>query len=100
MSALDGAERKGREAYLAGKPRSACPYEDKRGHWHNMIAGSRAFIKALNDGWDNAKKCGDTHIFDLGDDAVCDICGIPKSEIVDMDQYRKEWADRLDRNTS
>ena len=46
-----------------------------------------------------AKKCGDTHVFDLHDDAVCDICGIPKSEVVDINQYRKEWKDRLDRNT-
>lgn len=56
MSALDGAERKGREAFRAGKPRSACPYEDKRGHWHNMITWSRAFITAWNDGWDEAKR--------------------------------------------
>ncbi len=49
---------------------------------------------------DKAEKCGNTHIFDLGDDAVCDICGVPKSEIVDMDQYRKDWKDRIDRDTS
>ncbi len=39
--------------------------------------------------------CKDAHIFDLGDDAVCDICGIPKSAIVDLERYRAEWAARL-----
>ena len=35
------------------------------------------------------------HVFDLGDDATCDICGIPKSEVVDIEEYRAEWRDRL-----
>lgn len=36
-----------------------------------------------------------THVFDLSDDACCDICGVPKREVVDMDRYRKDWEDRL-----
>ena len=55
-SALEGAERKGREAYRAGKKESDCPYEDKRGHWHNMITWSRAFITAWLDGYRDEKK--------------------------------------------
>lgn len=55
-TALEGAERKGREAYLAGKPISACPYEDKRGHWRNMVTWSRAFRTAWFDGYDEAEK--------------------------------------------
>ena len=55
-SALDGAYRKGREAFLAGKRESDCPYEDKRGHWHNMVTWSRAFITAWRDGYRDEKK--------------------------------------------
>jgi len=39
--------------------------------------------------------CTDIHIFDLDDEAKCDICGIPKKWVVDMDEYRKEWEERL-----
>lgn len=35
------------------------------------------------------------HIFDLGDDACCDICGVPRREIVNMGRYRNDWAERL-----
>ena len=35
------------------------------------------------------------HIFDLNDDACCDICGVPKREVVDMRRYRQDWRDRL-----
>ena len=38
----------------------------------------------------------DVHVFGLGDDAVCDVCGTPKYEVVDMDEYRATWALRLD----
>ena len=60
MSAFDGAYRKGREAFLACKPISACPYEDKRAPWHNMVTFSRGFIRAWEDGWnDELKKLSD-----------------------------------------
>jgi len=38
------------------------------------------------DGW---------HIFDLDNDAVCDICGIPKRDVVDIIEYDKAWEERL-----
>ena len=54
--ALEGAERKGREAFLTGKPRSACPYKDKRQDYRNIVTWSRAFITAWHDGYDEAEK--------------------------------------------
>lgn len=48
-SALDGAERKGREAALRGEPLSACPYEDKRTR-RGAITYSRCFIRAWTKG--------------------------------------------------
>jgi len=35
----------------------------------------------------NPAPCKDAHIFDLNDDACCDICGIPKRDVVDIEQH-------------
>lgn len=52
--ALNGAYRKGREAYIADVPRTRCPYPD-----HTTARGavtfSRAFRHAWLDGWDRAQ---------------------------------------------
>lgn len=50
--ALQGAERKGREAREAGKPRTACPYGDWRTPHHGHVTFSRAFRTAWFKGWD------------------------------------------------
>lgn len=50
--AHDGAETKGRLARLAGKPRDACPYKDKR-KANGRLTGSRGFRNAWFAGWDN-----------------------------------------------
>lgn len=42
------------------------------------------------------RPCTDSHIFDLSDDARCDICGVPKREVVNMDRYRNDWIERLE----
>ena len=39
--------------------------------------------------------CEFAHVFSLNDDAVCDICGIPKSKVVDIEQYRADWDARI-----
>lgn len=44
---------------------------------------------------DKVTKCQDGHIFDLDNDATCDICGTPKSHVVDITQYEKAWDERL-----
>lgn len=54
-SSLDVAERKGREAFLAGKAYRDCPYEDKR-TWRGAVTWSRAFRTAWFDGFDAAAK--------------------------------------------
>jgi hypothetical protein len=47
------AWKKGRDAALAGKPRSA-PYADKRNSYHNGNTFSRAFIRYWLEGYDSA----------------------------------------------
>jgi ribosome modulation factor len=42
----DAAERKGREAALAGLPESACPYQDKR-----QDSGRLTFSRAWRNAW-------------------------------------------------
>jgi len=49
--AFDGAERFGREARRAGKPRSANRYGDARTHYGG-VTFARAFHTAWRDGWD------------------------------------------------
>jgi hypothetical protein len=56
--ALQGAERKGREAAGQGKPR-ICPYEDKRTSYHNGVTFSEAFRKAWFAGYDSVRREGD-----------------------------------------
>ncbi len=76
-TALDGAERKGREAFLACKNESACPYEDKR-NYRGMITWSRAFERAWVNGFREAKKkviqnCpkgGEHFIYRRGDNCI------------------------------
>lgn len=48
--ALVGAFRKGMAAFHAGEDRSCCPYADKR-KASGRLSGSRAFIRAWDDGW-------------------------------------------------
>lgn len=55
MTALEGAVRKGREAFLAGEPIGACPYKDVRKK-NGRLTWSRAFAKAWCDGWEAAKQ--------------------------------------------
>jgi hypothetical protein len=50
--ALDGAERKGREARRAGVARADNPYPDWRTIGHGHVTWSRAFRTAWRDGWD------------------------------------------------
>jgi len=50
--ALDGANKKGREARQEGKPKTSCPYRDKRGEYRGSVTFSRAFIGEWMDGWD------------------------------------------------
>ncbi|MGC3873356.1 Rmf/CrpP family protein [Halomonas sp. GXIMD04776] len=49
--ALDGAERKGREARDRGDPRHACPYNDYRKDC-GRLTFSRAFRNAWLHGWE------------------------------------------------
>jgi len=51
--AFRGAYYKGLRARMDGEPKSACPYEDKRKP-SGRLSWSRAFIRAWNDGWDDA----------------------------------------------
>lgn len=51
--AHDSARRKGREAYLAGLGRDACPY-DRYAQVRNIPTGERGFAKAWLDGYDTA----------------------------------------------
>lgn len=51
--AHDSARRKGREAYLAGKCRTECPY-DRYAQVRNIPTGERGFAKAWLDGYDTA----------------------------------------------
>ena len=55
MSALDVAERKGRQAFFDGKELNECLYPDRRGH-HGQITYSRAFIRARERGWYRAPR--------------------------------------------
>jgi len=50
--ALDGAERKGREARDRGDPRHACPYNDYRKDC-GRLTFSRAFRNAWLRGWED-----------------------------------------------
>ncbi len=43
--------QKGRLARRTGLRKSACPYEDKRGSYRNMVTFSTACINYWNDGW-------------------------------------------------
>jgi hypothetical protein len=52
--ALDGAERKGAEAFKAGQPESANPYDDVRDR-RGSVTWSRAFMRAWHDGYHKAK---------------------------------------------
>lgn len=54
-SPLYWAKVRGLEAQLAGEPRDACPYEDKR-TWRGSVTWSRAFRTAWLDGWDEAAR--------------------------------------------
>lgn len=40
-------------------------------------------------------QCDGFHVFDLDDDATCDLCGVAKEEVVDIERYREEWRERL-----
>lgn len=52
--ALEGARRKGAEAYAAGLPRES-PYKDTRTGRHNhMVTFARAFQRAWLQGYDEA----------------------------------------------
>jgi hypothetical protein len=53
--ALDGAERKGREAAIAGKARRSNPYGDVRSDT-NMVTFSRAFQRRWFEGFDKATR--------------------------------------------
>lgn len=50
---FDSAVQKGRDAFLAGKPRTACPYKDKRKD-DGRLTFSRAWQIAWRDGYDLA----------------------------------------------
>lgn len=50
--AMDGAERKGREAAVAGARRSDNPYGDVRADHNNSVTFSRAFRKRWFAGFD------------------------------------------------
>lgn len=50
---LKAAFEKGRKAALEGKRRTACPYEDKRGGYHEMVTWSRGYIRAWLEGYDS-----------------------------------------------
>jgi len=52
--AFDAAIRKGRNAFLEGRKRTECPYEDKRTPHHNHATFSRAFRTAWFKGYDEA----------------------------------------------
>lgn len=53
--AMDGAERKGREAAMAGLKRSANPYGDVRADYRNSATWSRAFQRRWFEGFDKYK---------------------------------------------
>jgi hypothetical protein len=53
--ALRGAYRKGYESFGAGIEFQSCPYEDKRKP-SGKLSWSRSFIRAWEDGWEEAKK--------------------------------------------
>jgi ribosome modulation factor len=53
--AFETAERRGRVAYQAGKPRTTCPYPDHRGA-SGHVTFSRGFRKAWLKGWLEAKR--------------------------------------------
>lgn len=48
---FEAAKQKGRDARCAGRPMSACPYEDKRNNYRNGTTFSRAFLRSWEDGW-------------------------------------------------
>lgn len=54
--ALFGAYKKGYESGKAWKPRSACPYVDRRDIYRNSVTFSRAFIHAWVEGWEDGRK--------------------------------------------
>lgn len=54
---LEGAERKGAVAYLAGEPITACPYADHRKP-NGGLSWSRAFGNAWRRGWRKAEQLG------------------------------------------
>ena len=52
--AFFGTYQKGRKAARNGQPKSACPYEDKRGgRFSHIITYSRSFISFWEDGLDD-----------------------------------------------
>lgn len=52
--ALEGAKRKGREAFQNGESESACPYQDHRKST-GSVSWSRAFINAWTHGYRTAR---------------------------------------------
>lgn len=72
-TAFDGAYLKGQKAFFAGEPCES-PYVDRRGDWHNMITFSRAFIRAWEDGWNDAEKGVCQHRNKIGKNYRCTIC--------------------------
>lgn len=65
---LDGAERKGREAAMAGAKRSSNPYGDVRADYRSSATWSRAFQRRWFEGFDNQKR-------ELRDIALCNYHG-------------------------
>ncbi len=53
--AMRGAFKKGYEAFKAGQPRTANPYDDKRKDC-GRLTWSRSFIACWDDGWAWAEK--------------------------------------------
>jgi hypothetical protein len=55
--AFDGAYRKGKEAFKAGKSPADCPYHDTRaGKYGNIVTFSRAFMKEWHEGFLEAQR--------------------------------------------